>query len=141
MTMKTTDPETSSTPNPMAGGYFAIQSILGLVWWIGITRSTTFAEMFFAAESMSWTRQTFALADVSCFVILSAIVAFACWRGARIAYPLVYCLFGAVTYATLCCVSLAINGGPWLSVVVMIASLTGTAWFSTQVRLVTPKHN
>ncbi len=99
----------------IASCYFAIQSLLGLAWWIGIKANHSFAELFFSADTVATNITTFAIADLSCFVGLSVLAAIATARGMGIAYPVVMGLLGAVAYATLCCVGLVSNGGPWFA--------------------------
>lgn len=109
--------------------YFGIQSLLGLVWWTGMTVWPEFARYFFSEATAQTDINTFALADSIWFVALSGVLSFAIWRRLRISIPISWALFGAIGYAFFCCLGMLVNGGPWLSVILMFGSWMGTLYF------------
>ncbi|MFT7632843.1 MAG: hypothetical protein ACI87E_003897 [Mariniblastus sp.] len=117
----------------IAGTYFLLQAGLGAVWWAVILNSRSIAELFFLSSTVAADLTTFAIADLIGFVLLSAIAAILVFRNSSVVVPVVFALVGTVGYALLCCLGLAMQGGPFLSIVAMLPAWLATGGFAVLI--------
>lgn len=111
------------TPSYRAwSGYFALQTLMCALWWMGLLMSDEFAALFTpTGASHVQTLRTFWLADIVCVVGGSALSALCL----RIAHPLtlqaLWWTAGAITFATLYCMAVWIDTQQaWLAVALMV---------------------
>jgi hypothetical protein len=130
------DPATGSGPAPagkIAAGYLAAQAVLGILWWVALTTSTTVRGWFELMPGEAQVMDAFAFADVIVVVgsALGAwgIVADKRWTSAvlwftagAIVYPTVY-LFGWLSFTS--------EGGLLLGHMLIVA--TFTCWIAYHV--------
>lgn len=135
-----------STPLLRRGAalYFALQGASGLAWWAVMLA-------FPASRELFWPRSpgggfddrgllAFALPDAVGFVALSLACAWALWRGWRRAWTLLCLHAGALGYATLFCLNLALSsrGETILPALLMAPALVATAFWMRKLRPAAP---
>ena len=130
-----------STTNLRLGAalYFALQGASGLGWWAVLLLFPASRELFWLYSPGGFDGRgllAFALPDAIGFVALSLACAWALWRRSDAAWTLLCLLAGALGYATLFCVNLALvsNGETILPALLMSPALGATVFWMLKLR-------
>ena len=139
-----TKPKTKHDLSRLTAGYFAVQSLAVVAWWITLRVIPDSRQLFFESgflESEFW---LFLIADLVFVAGGSGWVALTRLNGVSEppwAQPVIWIVVGAVNYATLCTVNLLyLSQATWLAVFAMLLASAGTTGLAV-VEFRAPKKN
>jgi hypothetical protein len=123
-------PPASHAPPVLAIGYLWLQAAAVTAWWLVLWLVPAARAPFLpAADWPDTALLAFALPDLIVLVAGSAAAAHGLRRARPWALPCLWCVAGAVAYATLWCLGAnAVTGGGVLSTALMLASCAGMAF-------------
>lgn len=108
----------------MAGAYFSLQGAAVTLWWLLLVFFPSTRGYFQMDPASEATLLAFWLPDLLLLAFGSLVAGTLCFRGSSLATAAVWLTSGAVSYASLYCLSLAIlTGAGWLGVTLMLPAM------------------
>lgn len=120
-------------PRRVYAGYFALQAVAGVGFWLVVALSGPGREVFEMAQAQPAALDSFLFADIALGIVGSAVAAAALWRGTRWGAPWALFVAGGLVYATVYIVGwVAYTGDGSGLLALMLLPSTLSTWSAAQ---------